>query len=224
MRTFLRLLDEAPAGAVFNPWRHRDPLYDAGPDGPAIRRDQLRAYLAERQKATVILLAEALGYQGGHFTGIPMTSERLLLGRLRHKGLGPEMVFAPAPRRTSREDVKRDGFTEPTATIVWGTMHDLGIDPRSVILWNAFPWHPYKPDKGYLSNRTPTDEEVMLGRPVLLALTAFAPQARILAVGQKSAGLLAAMGVAAPALRHPANGGAGQFREQFARIVKKRGK
>ncbi|NLW80439.1 MAG: uracil-DNA glycosylase [Desulfovibrionales bacterium] len=219
MRTFLRLLDNAPAGAVFNPWRHRDPLHDAGPDGPAIRRDQLRAYLGERQKATLILLAEALGYQGGHFSGIAMTSERLLLGHLRHKGLGPEMVFADTPRRTSREDVRPDGFTEPTATIVWGAMHELGIDPRSVILWNAFPWHPYKPNKGLLSNRTPSEDEVLLGRPALLALKSLFPQAEVLAVGQKSAALLAAMGIAAPALRHPANGGAGQFRSQLKKIL-----
>lgn len=221
MRTFLRLLDSAPAGAVFNPWRHRDPLHDAGSNGPAIRRHQLRAYLADRRNATLILLAEALGYQGGHFTGIAMTSERLLLGHLRHKGLGPEMVFRGTPRRTSREDIRPDGFTEPTATIVWGAMRELGLDPRGVILWNAFPWHPFKPGIGLLSNRTPSEDEVLLGRPVLLALKSLIPQAEVLAVGQKSAALLAAMGIAAPALRHPANGGAGQFREQFARIVKK---
>ena len=225
MNAFLKLLKDSPAGPVFNPWHHRDPLHDASTRAPAIRREQLASYIDERRKATIILLAEALGYQGGHFTGIAMTSERLLLGHLRHKGLEPDMVLrGVAPRRTSRDSVKADGFTEPTCTIVWGAMHDLGIDPRSVILWNAFPWHPYKPAAGLLSNRTPTDEEVGLGRPVLAALTALASGARILAVGQKSAALLAGMGVTAPALRHPANGGAGQFREQFARIVKKRGR
>ena len=220
MHEFMKLLKKSPSGAVFNPWHHRDSEHDAAPGAPAVRREQLASYLGERQKATVILLAEALGYQGGHFSGIAMTSERLLLGHLRHKGLGPEMVLAGKPRRTSREDVKPDGFTEPTATIVWGAMAALGVDPRDVILWNAFPWHPYKPDKGFLSNRTPCDNEVMLGQPVLRALMAYASGARILAVGQKSAALLAAMGITAPALRHPANGGAGQFREQFGRIMK----
>lgn len=219
MQAFMKLLKKSPAGALFNPWHDVDPLHDASPGAPLVRREQLASYLGERQKATVILLAEALGYQGGHFTGIAMTSERLLLGHLRHKGLGPELVFSGPPRRTSREDVKPDGFTEPTATIVWGAMHDLGVDTRRVILWNAFPWHPYKPDKGFLSNRTPCDEEVMLGRPVLRALMAYASGARVLAVGQKSASLLAAMGITAPALRHPANGGAGQFRAQFARLM-----
>jgi hypothetical protein len=198
----MKLLKKSPSGPVFNPWHDIDSLHDASPGAPAVRREQLASYLGERQKATVILLAEALGYQGGHFTGLAMTSERLLLGHLRHKGLGPEMVFSVSPRRTSREDVRFDGFTEPTATIVWGAMRELGIDTRRVILWNAFPWHPYKPDKGYLSNRTPGDEEVL----------------------QKSAALLAAMGLSAPALRHPANGGAGKFRAQFAQVMKKGGK
>jgi hypothetical protein len=222
MHAFMKLLKNSPSGAVFNPWHDRDPDHDAAPGAPGVRLDQLGSYLGERQKATVILLAEALGYQGGHFSGIAMTSERLLLGHLRHKGLGPEMVFAGKPRRTSREDVKPDGFTEPTATIVWGAMHELRVDTRDVILWNAFPWHPYKPDKGFLSNRTPCDNEVMLGQPVLRALMAYASGAKILAVGQKSAALLAAMGITAPALRHPANGGAGQFRAQFGRIMKNR--
>lgn len=220
MQTFLNLLAKSPAGPVFNPWHHRDPEHDATVRGPSIRHRQLQAYLNERRDAKFILLAEALGYQGGHFTGLAMTSERLLLGHLETKGLTPGMVLQTlAPRRTSKETIKADGFTEPTCTIVWGAMRQLGIDPRSVILWNAFPWHPYKPDKGLLSNRTPTEEEVLLGRPVLDALLHFAPQARIVAVGQKSAGLLQAMGLDAPAVRHPANGGAGQFRTQFAGVI-----
>jgi len=221
MRTFLSLLKKNPAGPVFNPWHHSDPVNDATPRGPSIRRKQLEAYLAERSGARYILLAEALGYQGGHFTGMAMTSERLLLGHLEGKGLRPDMVLRTlAPRRTSKEDVKADGFTEPTCTIVWGAMRELGVDTRSVILWNAFPWHPYKPDKGLLSNRTPTDEEVLCGRPVLDALLRYAVDARIVAIGQKSASLLQAMGISAPSVRHPANGGAGQFRAQFARIAR----
>lgn len=224
MQTFLNLLTKSPAGAVFNPWHHKDPENDASSRGPSIRRKQLEAYLGERRKAKYILLAEALGYQGGHFTGMAMTSERLLLGHLAGKGLTPDMVLRTiAPRRTSRDAVRPDGFTEPTCTIVWGAMRELGVDPRSVILWNAFPWHPYKPDKGMLSNRTPKDDEVMLGKPVLQALMRYAGQARLVAIGQKSAALLAAMGLSAPAVRHPANGGAGQFRAQFAQIVARDG-
>lgn len=217
---FFKLLRATPATTVFNPWYQPDPEHDATRNAPDIRRAQLRAYLEERRQARIILLAEALGYQGGHFTGIPMTSERLLLGHLRSKGLGPEMVFAGPARRTSRESLKPDGFTEPTCTIVWSSLREAGLDPRAVILWNAFPWHPYKPERGMLSNRTPTDAELALGRPVLDALRAYVPSARLLAVGQKSGALLAGMGMAAQTLRHPANGGATLFRTQFMQTLR----
>jgi len=79
---FLRLLKKSPSGAVFNPWWEVDERNDVGHNAPAIRRNQLRAYLEERLgKSKVAIIGEALGYRGGHFSGIPMTSERMLLGK-----------------------------------------------------------------------------------------------------------------------------------------------
>src|SRR5947207_13804250 len=79
---FVQLLKKSPSGTVFNPWWQVDEQNDIGPSAPAIRRKQLRAYLQKRlRKAQLALIGEAVGYRGGHFSGIPMTSERLLLGR-----------------------------------------------------------------------------------------------------------------------------------------------
>jgi hypothetical protein len=80
---FLRLLTAPPSGAVFNPWWQIDEENDIGPHSPAIRRKHLAVYFRERLgKARLAIVGEALGYRGGHFSGIPMTSERmLLLGR-----------------------------------------------------------------------------------------------------------------------------------------------
>ena len=79
---FLRLLKASPSGAVFNPWWQIDEENDIGPHSPAIRRKHLAVYFRERLgKARLAIVGEALGYRGGHFSGIPMTSERMLLGK-----------------------------------------------------------------------------------------------------------------------------------------------
>lgn len=220
---FVADLSAYRSAAVFNPWGETDPQHDCNRQGPQIRRRQLQAYLSERiGRAETLLLAEAIGYQGGHFSGIPMTSERLLLGGLKHKKLGPELVFsAIQPQRTSGPDIRPLGFTEPTATIVWGFLVDHGIDPRSVVLWNAFPWHPYQPGKGLLSNRTPTDAELADGHRVLRQLLKLGCFKRIVAVGEKSFAQVQQLGIAADKVRHPANGGAGKFRAQMLALLAK---
>lgn len=217
---FVELLADYRSPNVFNPWGQQDVAHDKDSQGPCIRRRQLQAYLHERLgQARILLLAEAIGYQGGHFSGIPMTSERLLLGSLRHKGLEPRHVFSQTPERTSRPGIKKEGFTEPTATIVWGFLQQQGIDPRSVVLWNAFPWHPFQPGKGQLSNRTPSDQELKDGRAVLHRLLTMSPFTTIIAVGRKAAAQLEIAGINAQEVRHPANGGAGLFRNQLSKIL-----
>ncbi len=218
---FIRELAAYRSEAVFNPWGESDPLHDLDRNGAEVRRRQLQQYLGERiGRATTLLLAEAIGYQGGHFSGIPMTSERLLLGGLRHKNLGPELVFEDLrPCRTSRPQIRQQGFTEPTATVVWGFMVEQGIDPRSVVLWNAFPWHPYQPEKGLLSNRTPTDSELAAGHQVLRRMLELGRFAQVVAIGEKSAAQLQQLQVAASKVRHPANGGAGKFRAQMLALL-----
>lgn len=210
------------APGVFNPWGESDPQHDRCDRGPQIRRSQLQQYLAERiGRAKLLLVAEAIGYQGGHFSGIPMTSERLLLGGLAGKGIFPEHVFTGRrPQRTSLEQVRRDGFTEPTATIVWGFFAENGHDPRSFVLWNAFPWHPFKPEGGLLSNRTPSDDELADGHRMLQRMIALGGFAQIVAVGKKSAAQLTSLGIPATEVRHPANGGAGLFRRQMSELMK----
>lgn len=209
------------AAGVFNPWGERDRLHDADSQGALIRRAQLNCYLQERiGRADTLLCAEAIGYQGGHFSGIPMTSERLLLGGLAHKGLMPEMVFKGlVPRRTSALAVRPQGFSEPTATIVWGFFAQQGIDPYRVVLWNAFPWHPYHSARGLLSNRTPDALELKDGHRVLLHLLELGQFRRVVAVGEKSALQLSQLQIAATKVRHPANGGAGHFREQLRQVL-----
>ena len=218
----MRSLKQSPSGTgIFNPWYERDQENDGDGQGPKIRRQQLEAYLTERiGRCHTVLVGEALGYQGGHFTGIAMTSERILLGGQSNRGILPQHVFKSVePQRTSSAEIKPMGFSEPTATIVWGYMVDAGLDTRQFILWNAFPWHPFNAKKGMLSNRTPTDTELNAGISILEQLLALTGQVKIIAVGEKSMTVMQQAGVEATKVRHPANGGATKFRIQFQQTM-----
>jgi hypothetical protein len=223
MERFIESLKESPPRKdVFNPWYDVDSEHEISALGCQIRKRQLAQYLTERiGTAKYLLLGEASGYQGGHFSGIPMTSERILLGKQAAKGISPEHVFRGIiPERTSRPEVRSGGFSEPTATIVWGLIIGLKMDPYQFILWNSYPWHPFDPKKGMLSNRTPDKEEFLKGLPVLNELLDMVRFKRIFALGNKARDQLQGGGIAATTVRHPANAGAAEFRRQLARYLK----
>ena len=223
-KQFLLRLKSAPRmSAVFNPWWESDTETDIGPSAPKIRRRQLAAYFAGRLgHAKIALVGEALGYQGGHFSGIAMTSERLLLGHKEDAGIDPsEVLPGLKPRRTSRPDLIEYGFAEPTATIVWGTLLSLGMGGCEFVLWNAFPWHPFDERKGLLSNRRPKGEELYGCAHVLAAFLAMFEFRAVLALGVLAAQQLDRVGCRATAVRHPASGGAREFREQIAALLKR---
>ena len=218
---FMLLLKKSPPGAVFNPWWEVDNENDIGRNAPAIRRKQLRAYLQQRLRtATLAVIGEAVGYRGGHFSGIPMTSERLLLGRSKKVHVKPNAFFSDIkPHRTSNPKKCADGFSEPTATIVWGTFLRLGLKPDQFVLWNAFPWHSFDSRRGMLSNRMPNKSEQAAGLPVLKAFLELFPCDQVVALGKIAAAQLEKLNVNAQCIRHPASGGAKLFRQQIAGIA-----
>jgi hypothetical protein len=199
---FVRLLKQSPPGAVFNPWWEVDKQNDVGSNAPGIRRKQLAAYLRNRLgKVRLVVIGEALGYRGGHFSGIPMTSERILL-------------------RTSKREQCPDGFSEPTATIVWSSLLRLGLKPEEFVLWNAFPWHSFNPRRGLLSNRMPNTSERSAGLSVLKAFLDLFPCEEIVALGTVAALQLKELNVESHRVRHPASGGARLFRQGIGTLVK----
>lgn len=154
---------------VYNPWRDYDPRYDISEEAAKWRLDNLKAYLLPRLgRALHIIVAEAAGYQGCRFTGIPITCERMLLGF--HNVVDPTMISPSTLYRTSHptsmyidKAIQRDkGFNEPTDTVVWKGIVENHLDPYDVLLWNMFPFHPHKVEQA-LSNRTPTSQELQCG-------------------------------------------------------------
>jgi uracil-DNA glycosylase len=105
---------------------------------------------------------------------------------------------------TSERQLTGTGPAEATATIVQQALTELGLE---TLCWNVVPTHPGTPS----SNRRPSRAEVEASRPFLEELAA---GRRILAVGR-----LAAEVTGAPYVRHPAHGGAAEFRAGLLRFA-----
>ena len=200
------LTDTLPSGLpnLFNPWRER--CTDDEPcNGPDAKLARLAAHLACDPK--FILCGEAAGYQGCRHSGIAFTSERLL-----REGRIPRI--SPMSHRLTSRALP---YSEPSATIVWGALYNLGIEERT-ILWNALPMHPHK-SRDEQSNRTPTSEEFEIGKRALQMLVREFPLAKVVAVGRKAEKSLKTMDIRAEYVRHPANGGATKFAQGLELLV-----
>ena len=253
---YVEKLKDFSGDMVFNPWKDEDDAYDVHM-AAIFRCQNFMAYLLPRiGRANHMIVAEAVGYQGGRFTGIAITCERMLLD---HHHAVPASAVAPIQLwRTSNAESpniakgtqKDKGFNEPTDTVVWSAILEEGLNPYDTILWNIFPFHPHK-SKDPLTNRTPSDAELQVGWDYMKALldlhqhcaglyqngasypTNLTAQTTdvydlpgnestpIFAVGRKCAQVLEQFGVPALALRHPANGGATEYRRNFADAVNK---
>lgn len=222
---FIAVLEKGPSenACVFNPWRDHDER-DRAPrrDMPRARRDNMEAYLeARRGHARVMLLGEAPSHRGCRFTGIAFCSETELV----HKaGLVARRQLA----LTSR-DAQAKPQRERSAAVIWSEIERAG-HPFEVVLWNAFPWHPYRADGGDdskgpcgpSSNRKPRLTEVEQGRAALGALLAcFTHPLEIFAVGKVAEEALRRWDEAKCSgyIRHPAQGGESRFRAQFREQV-----
>jgi len=206
---------------VFNPWRDKDDLIDIGQRAPKIRAANLVSYLEHRRRsARLILIGEAPGYRGCHVCGIPFTSERMLLGYM--PDVDHEAVFPGTKSRATRPDAPLGGNAgrqELSASIVWRMLLGAGLNARAFVLWNAFPFHPHKPHSMH-TNRKPTSAELEATCDVLPEVRALFPRrVRVVAVGRVAERALRKLGIEAPAVRHPAQGGAKKFREQVVALL-----
>ncbi|MCB9418554.1 MAG: uracil-DNA glycosylase [Ardenticatenaceae bacterium] len=176
----------------------------------AARRHNLSQYLRQMQprQPTILLVGEAPGYRGCRLTGIPFVSPVIL-----QTGTVSGLFGVANGWQAINEwpEIQR----EASATIVWETLD--GLDPLP-LLWNAFPFHPYRPDQPQ-SNRTPKKSELMMGRPFLDQLLQIFPIQTIVAVGNKAAQALTSWGIAHDKVRHPSHGGRLVFRHGIRQIM-----
>ena len=108
--------------------------------------------------------------------------------------------------------------------MIWSEIERAG-KPFEVVLWNAFPWHPYldggmdrEGPCGPSSNRKPRLAEVAQGRGAFDALLrCFPRRLDVFAIGKVAETALQRWDEARCAgyVRHPAQGGEALFRAQF---------
>jgi uracil-DNA glycosylase len=145
----------------------------------------------------------------------PLLRERLA-AYLEERSAAPTILVAEAPGYrgtrvsgvplTSERQLTGDGPAEATATVVHRALAGLGLEDE-VLLWNVVPTHP----GGERSNRRPTRSEVEAGLPFAAEL---ARGRRVIPVGR-----VAHDAFGGTYLRHPANGGAAEFRRGLAALL-----
>lgn len=168
-----------------------------GDDEDGCRRERnLRRYFG-MPHAPILLLGEAPGWRGMTVTGVPFVSAREV-----EAGVVEGLELPGNPQAP----------WEASSRVVWATLRDWrGPLPLS---WPVYPLHPFSAGDPK-TNRTPRPAEVRAGAPVALELIRALDIETVVAVGRKAQGAIAAAGLEAPAIRHPAQGGASLFAEQL---------
>lgn len=189
---------------VFNPWRDHD-VNDNLPGMAAKNRiERLSQHFEGPGK--YLLIGEAPGYRGCHFSGIPFTCEKQIAD-----GVVPRV---PHNWRITRRELP---YSEASATVIWRTLYQLNI-AEDTKMWNAFAWHPHVEGLP-MSNRTPTPRETMDAMPLLGAVIQEFRSAKVIAVGRVASRILTSLGVCHYEVRHPSMGGARHFQEQMEALA-----
>lgn len=176
-----------------------------------IRRKNLLLYFQQMEKlnSRILMVGEAPGYRGCRLTGVPFTSEFILLN-----GLEKFELFGQS-RGYMKTNEYKDICKESTATIIWNTLERIKYLP---LLWNAFPFHPFK--RGCLrSNRSPINDELKIGESYLRELIHLFNINAVIAIGNRAELILTNMGIVCKKVRHPANGGKIEFTSGITAIL-----
>ena len=200
-------ISDYQSNRIFNPWSQSCPN-EISNKYFLQRRKNLKAHLS-CPDPLCILIGEAAGFRGARFTGVPFTSEKLLVDQAI-----PRVEHPKGERITTRHIP----WKEPSATIVWEELHKHQVADRT-ILFNAVPWHPEGKD-GPLTNRAPNADEKKAGQDCLSVFFELFPELPVMALGIASQSLNR-LSIEHTQIRHPANGGAPLFRAGADVFIKK---
>ncbi|KQQ91003.1 uracil-DNA glycosylase [Aureimonas sp. Leaf324] len=184
---------------LFNPYADTDPAVDA-PDAASIRCRNLRRYLHAfaGRDGIDLWLGEAPSRFGARRTGVPFTGE----GRL--VDLSSRLAVAPFEIATTADAPAAP--SSGTSRQIWGALPE-----RLPLFWNAVMHHPHWAGTP-VRNRTPSRSEIARSCDTLALLVETVRPRRILAIGRVAEGASEGFGVPVTYVRHPAQGGAAEFR------------
>lgn len=199
IKEFIEKLAKYPEEAQVNNFYHPSKM------GAEVRRENLKTYLEFmlKKKPKLAMIGEAPGYNGCAKTGIPFTSEDVLQNFEFFEDKGYKF-----------ENKNSSKLKEPSATIVWNELKNYKNLP---LIWNIFPFHPYKEKKGKNSNRPPRAAELKAGTDLLNELLAIFNINKVIAVGRKAESRLNSF--PHTYVRHPANGGKTEFQSGLKKAM-----
>lgn len=206
LQHFVHMLASVPAQSnVLNQY-----AYDV--DANDVRRANLLLYLQQMKALdpSVLLVGEAAGYKGTRQSGIPLVSEHIML-----EGIPGVRLLGRHHGYRKTDEFPGHIWRSQTTTALWGVLREVRHVP---LLWDAFPFHPYR-QENQSKNRTPTTAELMSAQPFLRELLATFNVRVVVAMGNKAKESLSQMGIESEKVRHPAQGGKAQFRREFLAIL-----
>lgn len=211
IEAFIQQLSQARPSHAYNMYAH-----DAGNDA-MVRRKNLALYLESMlsREPEIMLVGEAPGYQGSRQTGIPFTSEHIMLNGFRdHDVFGGDKGYEKISLHPEKV------WKEPSSTIMWGEVLQMPVLP---LIWSAFPFHPHEAGDQY-TNRAPTVTELEEGRGYIEALLRMFPIRSVVAVGNQAQKSLEKLGLVEKGyvvdkVRHPSHGGKRDFAQGLKRII-----
>ncbi len=182
-------------------------IYQGNSYEAKLRRKNLLAYLTKmfELEPKTILIGEAPGIHGCGKTGIPFTDEF---------AIATEQFFANGDFGNMGLDHER------SAAVIWNVIRNKKEMP---FMWNIYPFQPLSSTKSKRSNmptnRTPTGEEIEIGRDIFMELLYIYKFENFYAIGKKAFDALVEVIPETKYIRHPSHGGMKECAEALNELL-----
>ncbi|HQT24009.1 MAG: hypothetical protein B7X86_14310 [Sphingobacteriales bacterium 17-39-43] len=187
-------------------------LYEGNSFESIVRRQNLYIYLTFMQNlpTSVLLVGEAPGHRGCKLTGIPFTSEKILIEENCFGILGEDKSYVHINPSNKLQ-------TEVSAAIVWNELRKYKEIP---LMWNIYPFHPFQSFKEN-TNRSPSGTEINRGKEILNELLKLFDIKKIGAIGKKAESGITKLkhSFKTQYIRHPSYGGQALFQQGISEFI-----